>query len=70
MANYNGVVKWFDCDRGYGFITSDSGEDVFVHYSHIKEEGNNKDLHQGQEVTFDTVEADKGPSAINVQKFN
>lgn len=70
MANYNGTVKWFDLERGYSFISSDDGEDVFVHYSHIKEDGHNKDLHQGQLVTFDIVQADKGPSAINVHKFN
>ncbi|WP_042273875.1 cold-shock protein [Faecalimicrobium dakarense] len=70
MANFNGTVKWFDCERGYGFISADDGEDIFIHYSHIKEDGHNKDLHQGQQVTFDVVKADKGPSAINVHKLN
>ncbi|SCI11754.1 MULTISPECIES: cold-shock protein [unclassified Romboutsia] len=68
MANYTGVVKWFNNEKGYGFITSNSGDDVFVHFSNIKEEGHNKDLHEGEEVNFDIVQADRGPSAINVQK--
>lgn len=69
MANFRGVVKWFNCEKGYGFITQDNGDDVFVHYSHVKEEGHNKDLHEGEEVTFDIVTAEKGPSAINVHKI-
>lgn len=69
MANYNGVVKWFDAVKGYGFITSDNGEDVFIHFSNIKEEGNEKNLHEGEEVSFDMVEAPRGMSAINVQKL-
>ncbi len=68
MAKYSGVVKWFNNEKGYGFISTNGGDDVFVHYSHIKEDGHNRDLHEGQEVTFDIVEAEKGPSAVNVQK--
>ena len=66
MANYTGVVKWFDNDRGYGFISANDGNDVFVHYSNVKENGHDKDLHEGEEVSFDIVEAPKGLSAINV----
>ena len=69
MENYTGVVKWFNNEKGYGFITSNSGEDVFVHFSNIKEEGHKKDLHEGEEVNFDIVQAQRGPSAINVQKL-
>ncbi|MCR8744815.1 cold-shock protein [Romboutsia lituseburensis] len=69
MANYNGVVKWYNVVKGYGFITSDSGDDVFVHFSNIKEEGPNKDLHEGEEVSFDIIQADKGIAAINVHKL-
>lgn len=69
MANFTGIVKWFDNERGYGFISANDGNDVFVHHTSIKEEGHNKDLHEGQEVTFDITQADRGPSAINVQKL-
>ncbi len=69
MANYTGVVKWFDCERGYGFISANNGNDVFVHHSNVKENGNDKDLHEGQEVCFDIVDSPKGPSAINVAKL-
>ena len=55
MANYNGVVKWFNNDKGYGFITANDGKDVFVHHSNIKEHGHDKDLHEGEEVSFDVV---------------
>lgn len=68
MANYSGEVKWFNVEKGYGFISSEDGEDVFVHFSNVKEEGNNKDLHEGESVTFDIAKADRGPSAINVRK--
>lgn len=69
MANYTGVVKWFNTEKGYGFIKTTDGEDVFVHFSNIKEEGHNKDLHEGEEVNFDIIQAEKGPSAINVHKM-
>lgn len=69
MANYSGSVKWFNVEKGYGFISSENGEDVFVHFSNVKEEGNNKDLHEGESVTFDIAKSDRGPSAINVRKF-
>lgn len=69
MANDTGVVKWFDNERGYGFISAHSGEDVFVHHSQVKEKSHNKDLHEGESVTFDTIHSDKGLTAVNVQKF-
>lgn len=64
-----GVVKWYDSQKGYGFISANEGNDVFVHHSQVKEHSGNKDLHEGESVTFDIVEKDKGPQAINVQKL-
>ena len=69
MSTYTGIVKWFDNERGYGFITSNAGKDVFLHYSQVKEKGNDKDLHEGEEISFDIIQSEKGPSAINVQKL-
>ncbi|GAA0444535.1 cold-shock protein [Lentibacillus halophilus] len=63
----NGVVKWFNAEKGYGFIQVEEGNDVFVHYSAIQEEGF-KTLEDGQNVTFDIVEGDRGPQAANVVK--
>lgn len=61
-----GTVKWFNDEKGYGFITMDgSNKDVFVHHKAINGEGF-KSLKEGQLVTFDVVEADKGPQAQNV----
>lgn len=60
-----GRVKWFNRKKGYGFITQDSGEDLFVHFSSIVKEGF-KALKDGDEVKFDVVQGDKGPQAVNV----
>ncbi|MDF2886441.1 MAG: cold-shock DNA-binding domain protein [Lacrimispora sp.] len=70
MSNYTGVVKWFDNERGYGFISTNDGQDVFVHHSQVKEKTHNKDLHEGEAVNFDITQDDKGLSALNVQKNN
>ncbi|NFJ24245.1 cold shock domain-containing protein [Clostridium botulinum] len=69
MSMQTGTVKWFDNERGYGFIAGNNGKDVYVHYMQIKEKTHNKDLHEGEEVLFDIVEKEKGPIAINVQKL-
>ena len=63
----NGVVKWFNAEKGYGFIQLEAENDVFVHFSAIQEEGF-KTLEEGQEVSFDIVEGERGPQAANVVK--
>jgi len=63
----NGTVKWFNDSKGYGFISREDGDDVFVHHSSIAGEGF-KSLAEGDEVTFEVEQGEKGPSAVNVQK--
>ncbi len=65
---YRGKVKWFDAKKGYGFIEREDGDDVFVHFSAIEEDGF-KSLEDGQEVEFEIVEGDRGPQAENVVKL-
>ena len=62
-----GTVKWFNNDKGYGFISRESGDDVFVHFSAIQGEGL-KSLDEGQKVSFDVEEGDRGLQAVNVVK--
>lgn len=62
-----GQVKWFNDGKGYGFIESDSGHDVFVHFSAIEGDGF-KSLSEGDKVTFDEEKGAKGPQAVNVKR--
>ena len=62
-----GKVKWFNAEKGFGFIVSEEGKDVFVHFSAILSDGY-KTLNEGEEVTFDVVDGDRGPLAKNVVK--
>ncbi|MGV3200898.1 cold-shock protein [Limosilactobacillus reuteri] len=62
-----GTVKWFNDDKGYGFITRESGDDVFVHFSAIQGDGF-KSLSECQHVTFDVEEGERGLQAANVVK--
>lgn len=63
----NGTVKWFNSDKGFGFITGEDGNDVFAHFSAIQTDGF-KTLDEGQTVTFDTEEGPRGPQATNIAK--
>ncbi len=63
-----GTVKWFNGTKGFGFITTDEGDDVFVHFSAIQDEGF-KTLDEGAAVEFDLVDGEKGPQATNVVKL-
>ncbi|KGM45895.1 cold-shock protein CspD [Neobacillus sp. C211] len=64
----NGKVKWFNNEKGFGFIEVEGGDDVFVHFSAITGEGF-KSLEEGQEVSFEIVEGNRGPQAANVVKL-
>ena len=63
-----GKVKWFNNEKGYGFIEVEGGEDIFVHFSAIQAEGF-KSLEEGAEVSFEIVEGNRGPQAANVVKL-
>lgn len=63
-----GKVKWFNAEKGYGFITAEEGYEVFVHYSAITGTGF-KSLEEGQDVEFEVTEGDRGPQATNLVKL-
>ena len=62
-----GTVKWFNNQKGYGFISDENGNDIFVHYSGVNMEGF-KSLNEGEPVEFDVIDGEKGPQAVNVVK--
>ena len=64
----NGTVKWFNAEKGYGFISQESGDDVFVHFSAIQGKGF-KTLEEGQNVSFEIEEGPRGKQATNVTKL-
>lgn len=64
----NGTVKWFNEAKGFGFITQEDGTDVFAHYSEIQGEGF-KTLAEGDQVSFELVDGEKGPKAANITKI-
>lgn len=64
-----GRVKWFNAEKGYGFITDENGNDVFVHYTAIQGDGF-RTLDEEQEVEFDIVDGERGPQAANVMKLS
>lgn len=63
----NGTVKWFNAEKGFGFIEQENGGDVFVHFSGIASDGY-KTLEEGQKVTFEITEGQRGDQAVNVQR--
>lgn len=64
----NGIVKWFNSEKGFGFISVDGENDVFVHFSAIQGDGF-KTLEEGQEVSFEIVDGNRGPQAANVTRI-
>ncbi len=68
MFYMQGTVKWFNAEKGYGFIATEDGGDVFVHFSAINSDGY-KTLEEGQNVEFEIVEGARGPQAANVSKL-
>jgi cold shock protein len=62
-----GKVKWFDAKKGYGFIHGEDGKDIFVHHTAITSQEGFKTLEEGQDVTFEVIQEDKGPKAANVK---
>lgn len=69
MSSITGIVKWYNKEKGYGFISCNDGKDVFAHHSQIKEKGNEKNLYEGENVSLDVQDGKRGPMAINIQKL-
>ena len=64
-----GTVKWFNGSKGYGFIAREGGEDVFVHYSAIEDQGGFRNLDEGDQVEFSVEQGQKGPAAADVRRL-
>lgn len=65
-----GTVKWFNAIKGYGFLSTEDGQDVFVHFTALEENGDERrNLYEGESVQFEIVEGEKGPQASNVVKL-
>ncbi len=64
-----GTVKWFNATKGYGFISTEEGEDVFVHFTALEDTGEFRTLDEGQAVEFEITQGEKGPQASNVVKL-
>lgn len=64
-----GTVKWFSATKGYGFLSTEDGQDVFVHFSALPDTGEFRTLREGEEVEFEIEDAEKGPQAKNVVKL-
>ena len=69
MAQYSGVVKWFNNAKGFGFLGRNDGPDVFCHYSSIQSDGY-KSLKEGESVAFDIIAGEKGPQADQVMRLS
>jgi len=63
-----GTVKWFNDKKGFGFLSRENGDDVFVHHTSIQGDGGFKTLREGQEVEFEVQDGPKGPQAVNVRE--
>ncbi|BAH82525.1 major cold shock protein [Streptococcus dysgalactiae subsp. equisimilis] len=68
MYMAQGTVKWFNAEKGFGFISTENGQDVFAHFSAIQTNGF-KTLEEGQKVEFDVEEGQRGPQAVNITKL-
>ena len=66
---FKGTVKWFNATKGFGFLTTEDGQDVFVHFSALEDNGEFRTLDEGQAVEFEIIEGEKGPQASNVVKL-
>ena len=68
MAEITGIVKWYDREKGYGFISDEGGNEIFVHFSALNMEGF-KELKDGEKVEFEVIDGEKGPQASNVSRI-